>query len=136
MCIRDRLSDRLQFVTTRKGNNNLKSSLKETLLGLPQGASLSSTLFILMINDLPLHIKNSITIIFADDTQLVISGPPEAIQFIIQKLESDLTIVANWMLINNLKLNISKTNLMIVGAPQIMSKLTDIIVKINDTPIQ
>ncbi len=68
-----------------------------------------------MINDLPLYIRNSCTYMFADDSNLAISGNPEDIYHIITLLESDLRSVSNWLDINHIQLNLDKTQFMIVG---------------------
>src|SRR5581483_7032204 len=52
--IKSYLEERSQFVQI----NNDKSQLKYTTCGTPQGSSLSGLLFLIMINDLPLHVKN------------------------------------------------------------------------------
>jgi hypothetical protein len=64
------LSGRKQFVTI----NGQNSSLKEVLLGVPQGSILGPILFLLYINDLSLcsHLKD---FLFADDSTLLASGP-------------------------------------------------------------
>lgn len=69
------LSERRQYVSIN--NQETASTIKYTTRGCVQGSSLSAIMFLVMINDLPKHVKNSITIMFADDSQFVISGPFE-----------------------------------------------------------
>lgn len=134
--IRSFLTDRTQFVNIVKSDTSISSSLKKTLLGVPQGSALSNLLFSIMMNDLPDHVKNSIVILFVDDSNLVISGNFDEILVLLEKLEADLENVYKWMNNNRLKLNVSKTRFMIVGSPSQLSSLQYVRIKINGCEIQ
>jgi len=64
------LSDRKQFVSV----NNKISSLKNVILGVPQGSILGPIQFLLYINVLP-NTSLLYALLFADDTTLLASGP-------------------------------------------------------------
>ena len=63
-------------------------------------------LFLLYINDLPNWLDTSVRALFADDTNLTVSGATS--HDIEMKLEKDLSNVHNWLLANKLTLNMKK----------------------------
>ena len=64
------LSDRKQYVNV----NDVNSDMLDVRCGVPQGSILGPTLFILYINDLHNVSKLLEFILFADDTNIFISG--------------------------------------------------------------
>lgn len=65
------LSDRLQMVRL---NNQTLSDQQKIKIGIPQGTVLGPILFVLYINSLLKLSINGLTISYADDTALVVSG--------------------------------------------------------------
>ena len=97
------------------------SKIKEITACVPQGSNLGPLLFLLYINDLPNCLKSSVPALFADDTNLSVHGvTTEEIE---EKLETDLTNVHNWLLINKLTLNVQKTEYMLIGSRQKLSQV-------------
>ncbi len=96
------LTGRKQFVTI----NGQNSSLKEVLLGVPQGP----ILFLLYINDLPLCSRLR-DFLFADDCTLLASGPslPELIEHVNMEFKN----VCTYFRQNKLALHPQKTQFML-----------------------
>ena len=126
------LRNRHQYVT----RNNDISSTRETITSVPQGSVLGPILFTLMINDLPLHIKNSLCIMFADDTQLLISGFIHEINNIVAKIQEDISMAYTWMNNNYMMLNIDKTEFIVIGKPNVLKQLKEINIKFEDIVIK
>src|SRR5207237_1990123 len=97
---------------------------------------LVTILFSIMINDLPTHIKNCVTFLFADDTQIIICGQPDKISELIELIKDDLLSVMNWMKVNHMKLNLDKTEFMIVGHPRITKTIGNIVINLGGTTLQ
>ena len=68
-------------------------------------------LFLIYSNDLPCCTKHVKSIMFADDTTLVISGPNLASLY--DKMNEDLVAVSKWCNSNSLKINAQKCDYMI-----------------------
>ena len=100
---RNYLTDRQQYVCI----DSIKSTLREITLGLPQGSILGPILFLLFINDLP---KSTLlySLLFADDTTLLASGPNlvDLVSFVNLELQK----VSTWFRTNKMSLHPLKTN--------------------------
>ena len=97
------LSNRKQFVTTYI----CKSDKEYITCGIPQGSVLGPTLFLIYINDLPdCHAMQ--TLLFADDTALLLSGPN--ILDLQNTINDELKNVQKWFTQNKLTLNLNQTN--------------------------
>jgi hypothetical protein len=76
--------------------------------GIPQGSTLSTTFFLLYINDIIKTTPNSKVYTYADDTTLIITA--NSLQDLQQLAQSELTNLINYFYINNLVPNPIKTN--------------------------
>ena len=101
---RDYLTNRSQYVTY-----NFKKSAKENITcGVPQGSILGPLLFLIYINDLAMVSNAFLSVLFADDTNLFISG--HDIETLCNKINEDLEKIQEWLCANKLSLNVMKTH--------------------------
>ena len=91
---------------------------------MPQlGTILGPLLFSIFINDLPSVIKHSKCVLYADDTAIFYAG--KNIDGINQRLNQDMECISQWLCNNRLCLNASKSNRMLIGSIQRLSRIGD-----------
>ena len=96
--------------------------------GVPQVSIMGPLLFLIYTNDLCTVCKNTISVLFADDTNLFSSGL--AATGIQDGVNHDLAIITKWLKANKLSLNIKKTHYMCFSAKKNKVK-PDISLKID-----
>ena len=133
------LTNRQQYVEI----NGTSSSLLSVQTGVPQGSILGPLLFIIYMNDL--HEASDIfhSILYADDTTL--STPLCAFKIplsssensnLSNKINIELAKIHDWLSINKLSLNITKTKYMIFHHRQKNISHIDPCLKINNTILE
>ena len=120
------LKNRKQFVSI--DNNN--SSMTTVKCGVPQGSILGPLLFIIYINDI-VNVSNILNmVLFADDTNLFLTG--NKIEEITLILNVELCKLSRWFKLNELSLNISKTNYIVFRQKnKKLSNVPDILIDNN-----
>ena len=106
---RSYLSQRKQYVNV----NGSISTTNDLQHGVPQGSILGPLLFILFINDMPNIFPGAHFILYADDANIIIKG--KTTKDIEDKLNILIPKLINWVELNMLKLNTTKTKYMIIS---------------------
>ena len=103
--------------------NNSASSSSPVMFGVPQGSVLGPVLFVLYTTPLSDIIANHSVNhqLFADDTQLQKSTPPNDVQSLTHDLQSCTDDIKAWMCNNQLKLNEVKTEAILFSTPSLSS---------------
>jgi hypothetical protein len=94
----------VEINTMKKGKYS--STIKEIEHGVPQGLILGPVLFSLYINDLPQNITGTKIVLFADNTNILVSD--ENINSLQHKLNNVMTELQTWFTLNNLVVNTEK----------------------------
>ncbi len=115
--------------------NNIFSDVKPIKTGLQQGSNLGPLLFLTYVNDLPNCLDSASASMFADDTNITITG--QTVQELQTNLNNNLEKVHQWLLANKLTLSYDKSEYMIIGSRQkIASMQEEPIVSIGNEPIK
>ncbi|XP_026326154.1 uncharacterized protein LOC113234846 [Hyposmocoma kahamanoa] len=97
------LSDRKQVVKLSSNGKRLES--------VPGSVNLGNTLFLLYINDLPTAITAGLSVLFADDTTVIVSA--RTYEQLGQRIDEGCEQLQRWFSSNELLLNITKSNIMV-----------------------
>ena len=112
------------YLTCRKQSCNVNNVISTIIrCSVPQGSNLGPLLFLLYINDLPNCLQYSMPSMFADDTNITVTG--NSSEMIEIKLNSDLSKIHTWLVSNKLTLNVSNTEYMIIGSRYHLSKINE-----------
>lgn len=109
------LTNRTQQVYT----NKILSPPMPIKTGVTQGSTLGPLLFVMYINSLPSIVKNSNTILFADDT--VIFHPIKEPASSYDPIQNDLDLLHLWCRFNRLEINTGKTKAMYFSSKHLNS---------------
>ena len=98
------LKDREHYVQVPSGEISCSRTIN---IGVPQGSVLGPLLFLLFMNDLAHYVPEFLTILFADDTSLSLSG--DDYEQLLGTFNSLLEKVTKWLRVNHLSLHVGKT---------------------------
>ena len=99
------------------GRKRLSRPLRNGI-GVFQGSALGPLLYTVYANDLSHCAPDAHVIQYADDTQVLVSGGKDDITALVSRMESSLASLDVWFRANSLKVNASKTQLMVFGSRQ------------------
>ena len=127
------LTDREQHVVI----NGTPSDAVTLKYGFPQGSCIGPFGFKLYTKELTMIAqKHGIQIhLYADDTQLYVPFQIHESRQALDRLERCIEEIRRWMKDNFLKLNDSKTEFLILGAPRDLAKLPTVAVSVGDEAI-
>lgn len=120
------LFERRQYVVI----NNEVSTTTFITDGIPQGSILGPLLFVIFINDLPLHIDSRLDI-FADDTTILESSMFTRVGELEEKLSASASQVDDWAKENKLPLNAAKTKTLLVSGKRLHNMLSPSDMRLN-----
>ena len=116
------------YLTGRSQSVRIGCKTSEPLLvsyGVPQGSILGPALFNIYINDLPSVPKVGSLECYVDDSQLYLPFPVRDATLAAEQLTEDLQNIAAWCCQNSLLINPDKTKVLVLGTPQMLTKIPD-----------
>ena len=130
------ISNRTQYVSIHEAISEVVCLLS----GVPQGSVLGPLLFVLYTHPLGnIARRHGIGIhMYADDTQLYVTMDvlnETSKTASLAKMTDCITDIRSWMNCNLLKLNDSKTDVLVLASPHYITTITDMTIRVGDTSI-
>lgn len=106
--------------------NGCSSRKIQNDLGVPPGSVLGAILFILYINDMPSQLKDAFINLFVDDTLIYLHG--KNLDIMRDRLNVELQKISQWLRLNKLKLNVSKTKMMVIRGSSTLTSMNCVMI--------
>ena len=116
-------------------NGSLSSNTRYITCGVPQGSILGPLLYLIYVNDCFRCLKFSCSILYADDTTLIVCA--KTYDELFRIMNADLKNLHDWLCLNMLTLNPTKTKYMIFSLSSKSAYNSDSrILELNGLPIE
>lgn len=103
--------------------------------GVPQCSIFGPLLFILHMNDLPLHLDETEIDLYADDATKYVNK--DSVRDVELKLNMEIQPIIHWIKDNKMTLNTTKTKAMVIGTSKKVTELpSDLSVTINGSQVE
>ena len=122
-----------QVKITQKDGSAILSATLPNETGVYQGGSLSCLMFSIFANEMNLYSDNTTVIQYADDTQILVSGKKERLRELVQQVETALEKLLDWFCQNQMKINASKTQLLVLGTKAMLRNVPQISIKFGNS---
>jgi len=76
------------------------------------------------------------TVLFADDTHVLLSGDPNNVAALLEKVREVIQRITNWSNLNYQQLNLKKTQFMVIGNPRLVHALGSLKIRIDDAELE
>ena len=130
---RSYLNERRQLVSM----GNIESPTACVRHGVPQGSILGPLLFIVFINDLPLHVSSAQIDLYADDTTLTSAANFDSVGVLQSSLTTAISEVDQWETANKLPLNEGKTKVLTITGKRLSTRINhDLAVVVNGKQLE
>ena len=107
------------------------SSSRAVRCGVPQGSVLGPLLFNIFVADILRLTTTNISCMYADDMQIISTFSPNNINEAVNNLEFDLAKISDWAVRHGLRLNPSKSSILVLGSSFLLRALPPITVTID-----
>ena len=90
----------------------------------------------IITSDISLYVDNNVNITqYADDTQILVTGNKRNLTSLVQRMESAMCTLYQWFSQNHMKVNASKTQLIVLGTRQMLKDIPKISINVNGVKV-